>query len=56
MIESSQKTICLTIAEKINTFQPLRVCGLEKIDLLITELDADDKLLNPFVEAGITVL
>jgi DeoR/GlpR family transcriptional regulator of sugar metabolism len=55
MIESSQKTICLTIAEKINTFQPLRVCGLDKIDLLITELDADDELLDPYKNAGINV-
>jgi DeoR/GlpR family transcriptional regulator of sugar metabolism len=56
MIESSQKTICLTIAEKINTFQPLRVCGLDKIDILITELEPSDPLLKPFVEFGIKVM
>jgi DeoR/GlpR family transcriptional regulator of sugar metabolism len=56
MIESAQKTICLTIAEKINTFQPLLVCGINKIDVLITELEPSDPLLMPFVELGITVM
>jgi len=56
MVESSQKTVCLTIAEKINTFQPLRICELNKIDLLITDLDAADVLLKPYVDSGIEVL
>ncbi len=56
MIESSQKVVCLTIAEKINSQQPLQVCGLKKIDTLITELPPDDALLKPYREAGIKVL
>lgn len=56
MIESSQKTVCLTIAEKINTFQPIRIGALEEIDILITELPPGDPLLRPYVDAGITVL
>ncbi|HVG42734.1 MAG TPA: DeoR/GlpR family DNA-binding transcription regulator [Chitinophagaceae bacterium] len=56
MIESSKKVICLTISEKINSLQPIKVCPLKKIDMLITELPADDPLLRPYVEAGVTVL
>jgi DeoR/GlpR family transcriptional regulator of sugar metabolism len=56
MIESSQKTVCLTIAEKINTFQPIQIGGLDKIDILITELAPDDPIMRPYVEAGIQVL
>lgn len=56
MIESSQKTVCLTIAEKINTFQPVRIGGLDEIDILITELAPDDPRLKPYADAGITVL
>ncbi|MBN8835047.1 MAG: DeoR family transcriptional regulator [Niastella sp. SCN 39-18] len=56
MIASSHKTICLTISEKINTVQPIHVCGLDKIDSLITELDPGHKLLKPFKDAGITIL
>ena len=56
MIESSRKIICLTIAEKINTVQPIQVCDSLKIDILITELPPTDPLLQPFVQAGITVI
>ncbi|MBL7740555.1 MAG: DeoR/GlpR transcriptional regulator [Chitinophagaceae bacterium] len=56
MIESSQKVVCLSIAEKINTFQPIHICELSKIDMLITELPSDDPLLKPYSDAGIKVL
>jgi DeoR/GlpR family transcriptional regulator of sugar metabolism len=56
MITSSQKTVCLTIAEKLNTFQPIQICKLKDIDILITELAPNHPLLQPYVAAGITVL
>lgn len=56
MIAASQKVVCLTISEKINTLQPIHVCDIQKIDVLITELDPDDPLLEPYVQAGIRVL
>lgn len=56
MIAASQKVVCLTISEKINTLQPIHVCGIQDIDVLITELDPGDPLLAPYIEAGITVL
>lgn len=56
MIESSQKVVCLSIAEKVNTFQPIQIAGLDKIDILITELPSDDPILKPYADAGIKVL
>ena len=56
MIESSQKVVCLTIAEKMNSFQPIQICELNKIHTLITELPPDDPLLKPYSDAGIEVL
>lgn len=56
MIDSSQKVICMTISEKINTMQPVHVCDLSRIDILITELPNDHPLLQPYRAAGITVL
>lgn len=56
MIESSQKVVCLTISEKLNTMQPVQVCDLSKIDILVTELPNDHPALQPFVTAGITVI
>ena len=56
MIDSAQKVVCLTIAEKINTLQPIHISGIEKIDILITELRPDDPVLAPYVKAGVVVL
>ena len=55
MIESSKMVVCLTIAEKINSIQPIHVCGLNEIDKLITELDPNDPLLKPYKAAGVNV-
>lgn len=56
MIESSRKVVCLTIAEKVNSFQPIQICALDKIDMLITELDPADAMLKPYTDAGIALL
>ena len=56
MIESSQKVISLTISEKVNTFQPFKICDVTDIDMLITELPANDKLLRPYRKSGVEVL
>jgi len=56
MIESSDKLICLTISEKLNSQQPIQICDGKKIDMLITELSPDDEILKPYVLAGIKVL
>lgn len=56
MVETSQKVVCLTISEKINSIQPLHICGLDKIDILITELPNNHPALQPYTAAGITVI
>jgi DeoR/GlpR family transcriptional regulator of sugar metabolism len=48
MLESAEKNVSLAIAEKLNTRQRLRVCKLEELDHLITELDPNDSLLSGY--------
>ncbi len=56
MIEASKKVVCLTISEKINTVQPIKVCDLNKVDILITELPKEDPVLQPYIAAGMQVM
>lgn len=56
MIESSQKVVCLSTGEKINRFQPIHICDVNKIDVLITNLPAEDIRLKPYRDIGITVV
>ena len=55
MIEASYQTVVLSISEKLNTHQRIKICGLNEIDYLITELDHTDILLKPFQQPGITI-
>ncbi len=56
MIDCSQKVVSLAISEKLNTTQRLLVYGLEKIDILITELSPEDEKLTAYADKGILVL
>ncbi|MBO9154278.1 DeoR/GlpR family DNA-binding transcription regulator [Chitinophaga sp. GCM10012297] len=56
MVESSSRVVSLSISEKVNTSQRLKVCDATDIDTLITELDPDDMLLKPYRAAGMEVL
>ncbi len=48
MTKASKKVIALTIAEKINTVQKIEVIPIGDLDVLITELDPSDPLLEPY--------
>lgn len=56
MIESSQKVVSLAIAEKLNSCQRIKVCELNKIHTLITELDPGDIKLQTYLNKGIEIL
>lgn len=56
MIESAKTVICVSIKEKLNTIQPIQICGPTGIDILVTEEDPGDVIFKPYVEAGIRVI
>lgn len=56
MIASSAKIAALTISEKINSAQNIRICPVESLDILVTERDPDDALLAPYRASGIHVM
>ncbi|MDX2072432.1 MAG: DeoR/GlpR family DNA-binding transcription regulator [Haliscomenobacter sp.] len=56
MMESSKKVVALSIAEKLDSTQKIRVCGLEELDVLITELDPEHQKLNPYRNLGFEIM
>jgi Transcriptional regulators of sugar metabolism len=56
MVDSSQKVVCLSISEKIDTFQPIKICDIDDVDILITELAPADPALELYHSAGIKIL
>lgn len=56
MIKNSAKVVSLSISKKLNTVQRMKVCNIEQIDVLITELDPNDGLLTSYRNKGLTII
>jgi DeoR/GlpR family transcriptional regulator of sugar metabolism len=56
MINTSKKIIALSISEKVNTSEHLKICEVDEIDTLITELPPEAELLQPYKNKGIQIL
>ncbi|HYH55658.1 MAG TPA: DeoR family transcriptional regulator, partial [Anseongella sp.] len=48
MIRSSKKLAIMCIAEKLNSVQRMKVCDLNQMSYLLTELPADHQHLAPY--------
>lgn len=56
MISSASRIISLTISEKLGSSQRYKVCDLDRIDTLVTELSMPNKKLTPYYNHGIEIL
>jgi DeoR/GlpR family transcriptional regulator of sugar metabolism len=56
MIDCAKKVVALSISEKVSTSEQLKVCKVDEIDILITELAPDAELLQPYMKKGILVM
>ncbi|PWG80777.1 DeoR/GlpR family DNA-binding transcription regulator [Pararcticibacter amylolyticus] len=48
MIRAAQKTAMVSIAEKLNSVQKMKVCNLNSIHYLVTDANPSDKLLEGY--------
>lgn len=56
MIKASKKLVSLTISEKLNTHNRFRICDINSLNTLVTELDPESEKLNKYREKNITLL
>lgn len=56
MINSSRKIVAPSIYEKLNSTQRFKICDLDTIDVLITELEPEDDKLKGFREVNVQLL
>ncbi|WP_417360486.1 DeoR/GlpR family DNA-binding transcription regulator [Galbibacter sp.] len=56
MVKASKKIVCPVISEKLNSVQRYKVCDIDRVDILLTELNPKDSRLNPFRDKNIDVL
>lgn len=56
VIKASKKTVLLSISEKLNSQHRYKTCDINTINTMITELDPNDSLLDPFKNHDIKLL
>lgn len=56
MMRASQKVLVHAIAEKLNSVQKIKVCGLDELDVLVTELSPENDALAPYRQAGLELM
>ena len=56
MIQSSKKVVALTISEKVNSLQKIKVAPIEELDIMITELDPASEIFDSYRQKGIDIL
>ncbi|MCF8715316.1 DeoR/GlpR transcriptional regulator [Joostella atrarenae] len=56
MIRASKKVVCPVISEKLNTIQRYKICDMEEVDILITELPSNSNKLKALKERKILLM
>lgn len=56
MIRSSKKTIALANQNKLRRTEPLKICDIEDLDVLITDLSADHDELESFRRLNVQIV
>lgn len=56
MLQASSKVVISAIAEKLNSLQKLKVCDMNQIDVLITELSPTHEALFAYQNLGVKII
>ena len=56
VMQSSKKVVALTIAEKINSLQKIKIAGIEELDAMITDMDPGDNIFDAYRQKGVEIL
>ncbi|MDT0675397.1 DeoR/GlpR family DNA-binding transcription regulator [Autumnicola musiva] len=56
MIKASKRLVSLTISKKLNTSNRFKICEINAVDTLITELEPDSHYLENYAKHGLTLL
>ncbi len=56
LIRSAKKVAVVAISEKLNTIQTIKICDIDKIDYLITELNPESDFLSSYRNTNLKLL
>ena len=56
MLEASDKVVSMFTADKLNSKTPHVVCGINRLNTIVTDLNPNDNVLQSYKDAGVTIL
>ena len=56
MMKASKKIVSLTISEKLDTVNRHKICDINTLDILVTELDPNSKVLDEYRKRNINLI
>jgi len=56
MVNCSDKIVALTGQDKIGTAEPYKICTIDQLDTIVTEIDAGNEIFEPYREKNIQIL
>ena len=56
MVKCSDRIVALTGHDKIGTSEAYKICPIDKLDTIITEIDPDNEMFESYRQQNIQVL
>src|SRR5579864_7609159 len=56
MVKCSDRIVALTGHDKIGTSEAYKICPIDKLDTIITEIDPDNEMFEPYRQRNIQIL
>ena len=56
MVNCSDKVVALTEHDKIGTAESYKICSIETLDTIITEIEPENKIFTPYLKSDILIL
>ncbi len=56
IIKASNTVVSMVISAKLNTRQPFKVCDIDYMDIMVTNLDPTDERLHEYREKGVKLI
>ncbi len=56
ILQASDTVVSMVISNKLNTRQHFKVCDINCLDIMLTELDPASEILLPYTAKGIRIL
>ena len=56
MVQNANKVVAITTHDKIGTAEAFKVCDLDTLDCIITEVDNNNDIFKPYTALGIQII